>query len=469
MGSPQPAQFGVFYFMDYNKFLEQKRHKIGDSGFKASFIPDMAFDFQKYIIEKAVKKGRMAVFADTGLGKTLIQLSIAQNVVEKTNGKVLILTPLAVAFQFIKEAEKIGISDIEYSKDGTHTKKIVICNYERLHYFDSKDFKGVILDESSILKNFDGKIKGQVTSFMKKISYRFLSTATPSPNDFIELGTSSEALGYMGYMDMLGKFFKNNQNSVDSNNRNIGEKFYLKPHAEKDFFAWVNQWSIMVKMPSDIGFSNDRYQLPELIINKHIVENQSQISVDGQIQMFNIVAKNFHEIKHEQKSTVKERSEKAVELAGIQCSVYWVNRNDESSLINELDPEAVEIRGSMSIEKKEDILINFAEGNIDRIITKAKMTGMGLNWQHCNHSVFFPTWSYEQYYQAIRRFWRFGQTKDVTIDLVISDGQKRVLDAIQQKTEKAKELYENLTKNVNRDFTDVKREFKNEITLPKFL
>ncbi len=196
--------------MNYTDFLENKKHMLGSFGFEANYIPEMAFDFQKHIIEKAVKKGRIAVFADTGLGKTLIQISIAQNVVNHTNKKVLILTPLAVAFQFIIEAEKMGIDDIEYSKDGTHTKKIVICNYERLHYFDSKDFECVILDESSILKNFDGKIKGQVTAFVKKIKYRFLSTATPSPNDFIELGTSSEALGSMGYKDMLGKFFKNN-------------------------------------------------------------------------------------------------------------------------------------------------------------------------------------------------------------------------------------------------------------------
>jgi len=269
---------------EYHKFLETKRHSIGNFGFEANFIPNIAFDFQKYVIEKAMLKGRSAIFLDTGLGKTLVQLSLAKNIVNHTNKNVLILTPLAVAFQFILEAEKLGIDDIEYSKDGKHTKKIVICNYERLHYFNENDFVGVILDESSILKNFDGKIKLQVTSFVKKIPFRFLSTATPSPNDFIELGTSSEALGYMGYMDMLGKFFKNNQNDTGGRN-NIGEKFYLKPHAEKDFFAWVNQWSIMAKMPSDLGFSNDRYKLPELIVNRHVIENQSLFDVDGHISI----------------------------------------------------------------------------------------------------------------------------------------------------------------------------------------
>ena len=455
--------------MEYLEFLEKKRHLIGEFGFEPNYMPEIAFDFQKYIIEKAVKKGRMAIFADTGLGKTLIQLAIANNIVLHTNKNVLILTPLAVAFQFLLEAKKVGIDDIEYSKDGKFTKKIVICNYERLHYFNESDFVGVVLDESSILKNFDGKIKNQVTSFVKKIPYRFLSTATPSPNDYIELGTSSEALGYMGYIDMLGKFFKNNQNSVDSNNRNIGEKYYLKPHAEKDFFAWVNQWSILVKMPSDIGFSNDGYILPKLTVNKHIVKNTSTIDVNGQYQLFTPIAQSMPEILNEQKQTIKERSEIAVELAKGKTSVYWCNRNEESELLSQLDPEAVEILGSMSIEKKEDILMNFAAGNIKRIITKAKMTSFGLNWQHCNHSVFFPTWSYEQYYQAIRRFWRFGQKNEVVIDMVVSDGQTRVLQALQEKTDKAIQLHTNLTNAVNNSFTHKTKQFDKNIVKPKFL
>jgi len=454
---------------EYLEFLEKKRHSIGNFGFEPIWYPDCAYDFQKYIIEKSVLKGRMALFADTGLGKTIMQLSFAYNVVLHTNKKVLILTPLAVAFQFIIEANKIGIDDIEYSKDGKHTKKIVLCNYERLHYFNSNDFVCVICDESSILKNFDGKIKNEVNTFIKKLPYRLLSTATPSPNDFIELGTSSEALGYMGYMDMLGKFFKNNQNSVDINNRNIGEKFYLKPHAEKDFFAWVNQWAIMCKMPSDLGFSDERYVLPTLHINKHIVQNQSPIEVGGQLQLFNVIAKSFEEVRHEQKQTINERCEKAVELAKDKTSVYWVNLNEESGKIKKLDSESVEILGSFSIDKKEDILVNFANGNIKRLITKAKITGMGLNWQHCNHSTFMPTYSYEQYYQAIRRFWRFGQKNEVTIDLVISDGQIRVMEALEQKTKKAIELHKKLTENVNRNFTHVTKEFNKEIIKPNFI
>lgn len=453
--------------MNYQDFIESKKHSIGECGFYANYIPDRAFDFQRHIIGKAVKKGRMAIFADTGLGKTLIQLSIAQNMILKSNKKVLILTPLAVAFQFLEEANHLEIDDIEHTRDGKHTKKIVICNYERLHLLDSDDFDCVILDESSILKNFDGKIKNQVTSFVKKIKYRYLSSATPSPNDFTELGTSSEALGYMGYMDMLTKFFKNNQNSSDS--RNIGEKYYLKPHAEDDFFAWINQWAIMVKMPSDLGFSNERYVLPELIVNKNVIKNNSLVDANGQLMMEVKHAKTFTEVRHEQKQTVKERCESAVQLASGKTSVYWCNLNDESALLKQLDKEAVEIIGSMSLDKKEEVLIAFSKGEIKRIITKAKMTSQGLNWQHCNHSVFFPTFSYEQYYQAIRRFWRFGQKNEVVIDMVISEGQTRVLQAIDEKTKKAIELYENLTKAVNKPYHHHVKQFNQTANLPKFL
>ena len=455
--------------MGYKSFIDSKKHKLSDGGFDPIWIPDRAFDFQKAIIEKSTKKGRIGVFADTGLGKTLLQLSFAYNVVLKTNKRVLILTPLAVAFQFIDEAANIGIDDIEHTKDGKFSKKIVVCNYERLHYLNPDDFICVMLDESSILKNFAGKTRDDIVAFIKRVQYRMLSTATPSPNDFIELGNSSEALGYMGYMDMLTKFFKSNQNSVDSNNRNIGEKFYLKPHAERDFFAWVNQWSIMVKRPSDLGFSNDGYDLPKLQVNRHIEHNDCAWKINGQGSLFAMPAKTMTEVREEQKLTVKSRCEKAVALAGDKNSVYWCNLNEESALLSSLDRDAVEIIGGMSIEKKEDILVSFARGEIKRLITKAKMTSMGLNWQHCNHTVFFPTWSYEQYYQAIRRFWRFGQKREVTCDMVISEGQSRVIEALEEKTQKAISLYENLVENANSSFTHNVKPFDQQVIIPEFL
>lgn len=454
--------------MNYKEFLENKKHSIGNFGFEANYIPNIAFDFQKYIIEKAVKKGRIAIFADTGLGKTLIQLAIAKNVINHTNKKVLILTPLAVAFQFILEAEKLGIDDIEYSKDGKHNKKIVICNYERLHYFNTSDFICVILDESSILKNFDGKIKNKITSFVKKTPYRFLSTATPSPNDYIELGTSSEALGYMGYTDMLSKFFKNNNNSIDP--KHAGEKWYLKPYAELDFWKWVSQWSISLRKPSDLGFSDEKYNLPELIENQYIVKNNKPLAINGQEQLFNFPAINFFEIKAETRNTINERCEKAVEMANKHnTSVYWVNLNDEAKIIGELDKKTYEIKGSMNIDKKEELLVAFSKGEINKLITKTKITAFGLNWQHCNHTTYFPTYSYEQYYQSIRRFWRFGQKNNVIVDLILSDGQTKIMESLKIKKKKASEMFINLSKNVNSIYEIQKKEFTEQIIKPKFI
>lgn len=455
--------------MDYDTFIASKKHLTGSYGFDPVWMPDGAFDFQEHIISKAVRKGRIGIFADTGLGKTLMQVAIAENVVRKTNQRVLILTPLAVAFQFIDEANRIGVDDIAHSKDGKLSKKITVCNYERLHLLNPDDFTCVMLDESSILKNFAGKTRDQIVAFIKRVPYRFLSTATPSPNDFIELGNSSEALGYLGYMDMLTKFFKSNQNSVDSNNRNIGEKFYLKPHAERDFFAWVNQWSVMVKNPSDLGYSDKGYELPPLRVNKHVVHNDATWCIDGQDSLFAMPAQTMTEVREEQKLTVKERCEKAVQLAQDKTSVYWCNLNEESSLLKTLDSEAVEIVGGMSIDQKEEILVSFACGEIRRLVTKAKMTSMGLNWQHCNHTVFFPTWSYEQYYQAIRRFWRFGQKRDVTCEMVVSEGQERVMEALDQKTQKAIELYSNLVAAANQDFSIKTKDFNQTVQLPEFL
>lgn len=451
----------------YQDFIRDKKHLIGDFGFDPIWYPKEIFDFQKEIVSRAVRKGRMAIFADTGLGKTRIQLSIANNIVLKTNKKVLILTPLAVAFQFIQEANDIEIDDIEHCKDGNHSKKIVVCNYERLHYFDSEDFECVICDESSILKNFDGKIKSHITAFVKKIKYRFLSTATPAPNDYIEFGTSSEALGYLGYMDMLSRFFSNKENNFKPHD--IGTKFYLKPHAKPNFFNWLNQWSITVKMPSDLGYSDDGYILPELIKNYHYVKNQNNWVINGQFMMFNRMAKTLSEVRQEQKGTIQERCELAVKLANDKTSVYWCNFNNEGDLIQSLDPGSVQVKGGMSLDKKEEVLLAFANGDIKRLITKPKISSMGLNWQHCNHSCFFPTFSYEQSYQAFRRFWRFGQTKDVTIEMILSDGQKRVKDALHQKEVKANEFQDLIRKDLKSSKEKESKIFNQEIIKPTFL
>lgn len=454
--------------MNYQDFLAAKQHSSINFGIEPNFIPDSMFDYQKYVSDLAIKKGRCAVFLDTGLGKTLIELTIAKNYIQHTNKPVLIITPLAVAFQFIKEAEKFGIDDISYSKDGKYKTKIVVCNYERLDHFNYTDFDCVLLDESSILKNFDGAIKQQVTTFLKKVKYRYLFTATPSPNDFIELGTSSEALGYMGYTDMLTKFFTNNEDTISP--MNIGTEWILKGHAKDNFFKWVSGWSISMRKPSDLGFDDSLHILPELILNYHSVKNEKNLVVNGQIQLFNQIAQRLTEVRVEQKDTVEDRCELAIELAqDHDTSVYWCNLNAEGDLLHQLDPSAYQIKGSMDIDKKEELLIGFFTGDIKKLITKPKMTAFGLNWQHCNHTVYFPTFSYEQYYQSIRRFWRFGQKRNVIVDLVYSDGQKRVLDSLMAKTEKANELFNKLNTNLHKSFEIKNKGFDKQIKLPSFL
>ena len=455
-----------FFIMDYLDFIESKKHSQINFGIEPVSLPESMFDYQRYVTEYAIRKGRCAVFLDTGLGKTLIQLSVADNYANATGKPVLIITPLAVAFQFVREAAAFGIHGVEYSKDGRHGSRIVVCNYERLDKFNYQDFDCVILDESSILKNFQGAIKNQVTAFLKKVKYRFLFTATPAPNDYIEFGTSSEALGYLPYMDMLQRFFRNNENNIRP--QDIGSKWYLKPHAKEYFFSWLTTWSIHMKKPSDLGFSDQKHILPELIENIHEVYNVNNWVIDGQICMFNRVAKSMTEVRTEQQGTVKERCEKAVNLSSEKC-VYWCNFNDEGDLLDQIDKDAVQIKGSMQLERKEEILLAFANQEIKRLITKPKITSFGLNWQHVNHTIYFPTWSYEQYYQAVRRFWRFGQTKPVTVDLIVSDGQKRVIQTLLYKTQKAKEFTETINKAVNQQIDLSVKPFDKTITKPNFL
>lgn len=454
--------------MNYQDFIESKKHSTEKFGINKIYTNNNLFDYQQYISEFAVNKGRCAVFLDTGLGKTLIELDVAQNYVQHTNKPVLIITPLAVAFQFVKEAEKFGIDDVSYSKDGSIASKIVVCNYERLHYFNPSDFECVILDESSILKNFKGATKNEINTFLKNVKYRYLFTATPSPNDFIELGTSSEALGYMGYMDMLTKFFTNNEDTISP--QNIGVQWILKGHAKQSFFEWVSSWSISCRKPSDLGFSDERHILPGLIVNHHKVENENNLIIDGQYNMFALPAKRLTEIKEEQKATIENRCKLAVEVASnYDSSVYWCNFNQEAEFIQELDKTAYEVKGSMNLDKKEEILLAFSKGEIKKLITKAKITAFGLNWQHCNHTTYFPTFSYEQYYQAIRRFWRFGQKREVICDLIYSDGQGRVVDGLMAKADKASELFDKLNAAINKSYEDKGKQFTKDLILPTFL
>jgi len=452
----------------YLNFIKSKVHSTQNSGLSKFSINENMFDFQKYITEILIKKGRGAGFLDTGTGKTLIELCIAHNYAIQTNKRVLIITPLAVAFQFIKEAEKFGISDIAYSKDGALKTKIVVCNYERLSKFSSKDFICVILDESSILKNSEGALRTDIIFFLKKVKYRYLFTATPSPNDFEELGNSSEALGNLGYTDMLNKFFSNSENTIKP--QDIGIKWILKTHAYKYFFQWISTWAIAMKKPSNLGFSDKGFELPNLIENDNYIKKYTNWNIGGQPTFFGIQAKTMSEVRDEQRKTIVERCELAYELASKhKISVYWCNRINESSLLHKLDKDSVELKGSMDIDKKESILLDFAKGNISKLITKSTITGFGLNWQHCAHTIYFPTFSYEQYYQAIRRFYRYGQVNDVTVDRVLSNGMNRVLIAHKEKAKKAVELFQQLQLAINSEYKIDFSKFTEDVNKPKFL
>jgi hypothetical protein len=267
---------------------------------------------------------------------------------------------------------------------------------------------------------------------------------------------------------MLTKFFTNNVQSIDV--RHAGAEWRLKPHAESDFWRWVSSWSISMRKPSDAGFSDEKHILPELEEVQTIVKNKSPLAIDGQAQLFNIPAIDFREIKAEVRATINERCAMAVELANHHdTTVYWVNLNDEADKISSLDKSAIEIRGQMDLDAKEEILSNFSDGKIKKLITKSSITAFGLNWQHCSHTTYFPTYSYEQYYQSIRRFWRFGQKKNVRVDLVLSDGQTRIMQSLLIKKDKANQMFEKLTKETNSDFKITSKGFDKQFNIPSFI
>jgi hypothetical protein len=451
----------------YAEFLANKSHKGAEHGFAPVFMPSQAFDFQSSLIEWAVRKGRAAIFADCGLGKTLMELAWAENVCRQTGGNVLILTCLAVAEQMVEEAEKFGIR-ASRSLDGTAHRGITIANYERLHMFNPSDFAGVVCDESSILKNFNGSRKTEITSFMRHRPYRLLATATAAPNDFIELGTSSEALGYMGYMDMLNKFFKNDLNNSASG-RMRGEviKWRLKGHAELPFWQWVCSWARAVRKPSDIGFEDGAFDLPPLIDRQHTV--CARTTADG--ALFSLPAHGLAEQREERRRTVAERCEKAAEIANSTSEpvILWCHLNEEGDLLQKLIPDAVQVSGSDSDDRKEDRLLGFAKGKYRVLVTKPKIGAWGLNYQHCNRVVYFPSHSFEQYYQSLRRCWRFGQKRVVEVDIVTSEGEADILSNLRRKAEQAEEMFSNLIAQMNNATAVMRAADQVEMRVPAWL
>lgn len=423
--------------MTYADFLERKTQMGSDAGFDPSYLPDFLYPFQRDLVQWAVLKGRAALFADCGLGKTPMQLVWAENVRRHTGRPVLLLTPLAVSYQTEIEAEKFGI-DAAVSRNGKVDAPITITNYGRLHLFDQSQFGGCVCDESSAIKAFDGVRRALVTEFMRRMEYRLLCTATAAPNDYVELGTSSEALGYLGYMDMLSRFFVNNLNNSASRYRGKEASWRFKGHATQPFWRWVSSWARAMRKPSDLGYDDTGFNLPPLEHRSHVV--QARELKDG--QLFDMPAIGLREEREEARRTLIERCELAAELLNTaDPGVAWCQLNAEGDLLTKLIDGAIQVSGADSPERKEDALLAFSRGEVRVLVTKPAIGAWGLNWQHCNHMTFFPSHSYEQYYQAVRRCWRFGQTRPVLVDIVTTEGVANALHSLERKADQADRMF----------------------------
>jgi len=454
--------------MSYQDFLARKAQLVNAGGFKPADLPGHLFDFQRATVEWAVRQGRGAIFADCGMGKTPMELAWADQVYRHTGKPVLMLTPLAVGFQAVHESVKFG-HDAALSRTGKVAAPITITNYEQLGKFDSTEFGGVVCDESSILKSFDGVTKAQVTEFMRRVPYRLLGTATAAPNDWIELGTSSEALGGLGHMDMLTRFFTNKARSTSSRGRTTsGEAvaWRLKGHADEPFWRWVASWARAMRRPSDLGFSDDLFHLPQLVTRQTIVD--AARPADG--TLFDVPANGLREEREENRRTLVERCEAAAAaLDDADRAVAWCHLNDESALLERLISGAVQVSGADSPDEKEEKLEAFTEGDIRVLVTKPSIGAWGLNWQHNHRMTYFPSHSYEQWYQAIRRSWRFGQRNQVIVDVITTEGGRNVLANLERKAEQADAMFTALVAHMN-DALDVQRvDYTNQMEVPPWL
>jgi DNA modification methylase len=412
--------------MEYQTFLESKVLADTPTGREPHTIPDMLFPFQRDIVRWAVRRGRAAIFADCGLGKTLMHLAWAMNV----PGDVLILAPLAVAAQTVREGEKIGLGVTLCRSQEDVRRGVNITNYERLEKFDPLVFAGIVLDESSILKSYTGKTRTMIIESFRRTPYRLACTATPAPNDHMELGNHAEFLGVMSRTEMLATFFCHDGGDTS--------QWRLKGHAEGPFWAWMASWAVVLRKPSDLGYSDDGFTLPPLIVTPILVESPPTDSGT----LFPMPATDLQDRREARRSSLPRRVEEAVRLAGSQgpCLI-WCDLNDESAQIAAKIDGAIEVTGSQPIETKEQRLAAFTTTEHAVMVSKPSIAGFGLNWQHCARVVFCGlSDSYEAYYQAIRRCWRFGQTKPVQVYLILSEREVSVLDNIQRKEAEANKM-----------------------------
>lgn len=426
--------------MDYCKFVETKQLADIDSGFDAyePRYPDQIKDHQRVSVTWACKRGRAALFFDTGLGKTLAQLTWADQVVSYTGGMVLILAPLAVSHQTVREGDKFGIPcKFVSDESGLEGEGIYITNYEKLHLFDCSQFAGVVLDESSILKGMQGKLRKFITESFAQTPYKLSCTATPSPNDFMELGTQSEFLGVMSQVEMLAMFFIHDGGDTS--------KWRLKGHGKTKFWEWLSTWAVFLTSPADLGFDGSDYDLPEIIYHEHIIETEPTDS------LFVEPAQSLIERNRARKDSVQARCEKAAEIANSaddRCAI-WCNLNDESQLLTNLIDGAVQVTGSDKDDHKTNALLGFATGEVKHLVSKPKIAGFGMNWQSSSKCIFVGlSDSWEAFYQAIRRQWRFGQTETVHVHVVSADTEGAVVENIKRKDAQHKELSDSMMQHM---------------------
>lgn len=433
--------------MGYNEFLKQKIKTTISSGFDIAdeFLNHALFDFQKHIVKRALKAGKFALFSDTGTGKTIMQLEWANQVRLHTGKPVLILAPLAVSGQTIKEGEKFGIPVGKYKifrekhDPLDHDQPIHISNYEQLHNMDITPYAGIVLDESSILKNFTGKYKQLIIETFKNTPYKLACTATPSPNDLNEIGNHSEFLDVMEAPDMRSRWFIRDEGM---------NNYRLKNHAKKDFYAWISSWAIMMINPKDLGFDGHAFDLKKLNYFEHKIDVEKQ----NNGKLFNDAHVNATNFNQELRRTLKERSEKAAEIANSTDENYiiWINQNEEERAILKLIPDAVAVNGSEPPEIKEKKLLGFAKNEFRVLITKKKIAQFGLNYQNCHNQIFATLdFSFEGLYQAIRRSYRYGQKEDVNIHIISTETMENVVTAIKQKEANFNELRSEMNKEIN--------------------
>lgn len=411
----------------YSQFLARKAVTDPMTGLAdIPELPECLFPHQRDIVKWALRRGRAALFAGTGLGKSLMELSWAQAIHQVTGKDILHLAPLAVSAQMAREAEKFGIAARVAAKQSDCGPGTNITNYQKLVHFDLSRFGGVILDESSILKNTDGHYRTRLIEACQSIPFRLAATATPAPNDFMELGNHAEFLGVMSYTDMLATFFVHDGGST--------QNWRLKGHAENEFWKWMASWSVMLRKPSDLGYPNDGYDLPPLNLHQHTVAADYAPDVETGT-LFPMQAETLSERIAARRTTIEPRCEKAASLTPHDRPfVWWCNLNAEAEMLASLIPGAVNLHGGLKDADKERILIDFSEGRIRHLVTKASLAGFGMNWQHCADTGFVGlNDSFEQFYQAVRRFWRFGQTKPVNCHIIASELEGATVANIKRK------------------------------------